>query len=562
MPSVQQARLKYANHYLKILKRADDLYQHSGTELMSGLALFDQERPQIDQVRIWLQVGSSASLDRDFSIDFGVALSRLGFLRYDKRNELIPWLESLLSPDNPYNADILTELGAAYTDIGENKKAIELLEKAISAKQHRATSGRWDSNRPTTYRAPWLDAFNNLGTAYLAQGDIPNARRMFERCLDLSETGNRVDKARALGNLGLIYKSFNQYDRALEFHRESLTLWQEENAPEGVGFSHGHIGSILYLQGDYHQALPHFQEQLKMAQNLTHQDMESTAWGSLGLVYTAIGLSKNAQGSYQKALRLQRETGNKSDEGTTLLNLGHFHIMHREMDDARKYFEACLCLAREIGDKRLEASVCWNLGNLATETDDWEQAIEYISTSVAYEQSIQHPDTRRHAQYLEFLRGKREWQQKKERLSQMFRSFFQKFSPKPKAVKAVYVMRGYAGDDFPRYALNQLYEDALGHLKENAAFSRLFAQAKEREVPFTDWPAPVGFTDNQRFTMVLLTIFRENLVQEGIQLTLKQKIEQTPGLDKTLFITGGSINGSMGPARWGVQVYFQLVDEE
>jgi len=521
---------------------------------MNGLALFDQERPQIDQVRNWLQAGPAAGFDQDFPIEFGIALSRLGFVRYDKRRELIPWLESLLSPDHPYNADILTELGAAYTDIGENKKAIELLEKAISAKQHRAASGQWDSNRPTTYRAPWLDAFNNLGTAYLAQGDIPNAQRMFERCLDLSETGNRVDKARALGNLGLIYKSFNQYYRALEFHRESLTLWQEENAPEGVGNSYGNIGSILYLLGDYHQALFHFQEQLKIAQNLAHQDMESTAWGSFGLVYTAIGLTKNAQDSYQKALQLQRETGNKSDEGTTLLNLGHFHIMHREMDDARKYFEACLCLAREIGDKRLEASVCWNLGNLATETDDWEQAIEYIGVSVAYEQSIHHPDAQRHAQYLGFLRGKQEWQQKKERLTQMFRNLL----PKPKVVKAVYVMVGYAGTEFPQSNLDYLYEQAIQHLQQNNIFNQLFLQAKGLDVPFVEWVSQVAYTDKQRFTLSLLTILQENLSQKGISLAVKQQIERTPGLDKTLFITGGSLGDKLDSARWGVQVYFLL----
>ena len=43
----------YAQHYLEVLRSANDLYEKGGDSLMSGLALFDLERGNIEAGRAW-----------------------------------------------------------------------------------------------------------------------------------------------------------------------------------------------------------------------------------------------------------------------------------------------------------------------------------------------------------------------------------------------------------------------------------------------------------------------------------------------------------------------------
>jgi len=49
MPDLYEAEMRHARHYLKVLSRADDLYQQGGDSARGGLDLFERE---LENIRI------------------------------------------------------------------------------------------------------------------------------------------------------------------------------------------------------------------------------------------------------------------------------------------------------------------------------------------------------------------------------------------------------------------------------------------------------------------------------------------------------------------------------
>src|SRR4051794_29749916 len=81
---------RHARHYAKIAQQADQLYLTGGAATQQGLALFDQERSQIDAGWAWAMRyrGAAARL----LVLYAIATTHVGGLRYDLRTERIPRL--------------------------------------------------------------------------------------------------------------------------------------------------------------------------------------------------------------------------------------------------------------------------------------------------------------------------------------------------------------------------------------------------------------------------------------------------------------------------------------
>ncbi len=71
------------------------------------------------------------------------------------------------------------------------------------------------------------------------------------------QTRDRRTEALVLGHLGTAYKNLGEYDRALDFHRQSLALKRSlaDRAEEGKTLSN--IGLVYWSRGDCTQALQH-----------------------------------------------------------------------------------------------------------------------------------------------------------------------------------------------------------------------------------------------------------------------------------------------------------------
>lgn len=243
MPNLYTAQLRYAQHYLRVLSTANDLYEESGDSITKGLALFNLEHVNIERGQTWasenMQNDDAAQLCNDYP-DAGTHVINL---RLYARQQ-IRWLEDALNAarhlkDRYGEGNHLGNLGVAYADLGETRKSIEYYEQYLTI-AHEIGDRRGESI-----------ALGNLGIAYADLGEMRKAIEYYEQDLIIvRELGNRRGEGYVLGNLGLAYADLGEIRKAIEYHQQDLIIAREIGDRRGEASTLSNLGLVYADLGE------------------------------------------------------------------------------------------------------------------------------------------------------------------------------------------------------------------------------------------------------------------------------------------------------------------------
>jgi tetratricopeptide (TPR) repeat protein len=353
------ARGRHAQHYLKVLQTADDLFEMRGS-VLSGLALFDTEWGSIQAGQAWAaslfpEDAEAARACSDYSGAGGYLLD----LRQHPRDQ-VRWRELALAAarklgDRRAEGVHLRNLGNSYADLGEHRRAIELFEQGLAIAR---------------------------------------------------ETGDRRGEGRALGNLGIAYADLGEPRRAIELYEQDLAIARELGDRRGEGKTLGNLGNVHFDLGEYRRAIEVYEQALAITRETGDRRGEGQTLGNLGNAHLNLGNHRRAIELYEQDLAIAREIGDRRGEGAALGNLGIVYAALGKRDRAIELYEQDLALAREIGDRRGEVIASWNLGDEIERQGDLVRAADLMQVRVDYEREIGHADAEKNAAYLADLRAR------------------------------------------------------------------------------------------------------------------------------------------------------------
>ena len=255
-------------------------------------------------------------------------------------------------------ADWCNKLGTLLNNSGNFEGAIFNFTKAIKLSESQKNPESWMYH-------------NNIGNAYRAKSDIPNAQSNLEEALKLaSENYGELSKPCfiTLENLSAFYNSQNNFEAALEAIEKALTIRKsiEPQNLNDIATGHYNAGSICYKQGNFEKAKEHFQSAKELIKNFENRRED---------VYINV-LSNHA------------------------LNLKEL----KDFDTAKKsLFEAVSVASRAFGEKHISVAELYNnLGLLHVDLEDYDKAVDYHSRSVELAEEVLGRDLQT-AQYLDFL---------------------------------------------------------------------------------------------------------------------------------------------------------------
>lgn len=314
----EAARLAHARAYLAVLKQANQLYLLGNQRILDGLALFDREVGEIRAAWTWLQQGAVADADRarlELRAAYPIAFAQLTAVRLTP-DERIAWLESGLAAaraleDRASESNLLSSLGVAYYILDRYADALRCQDAAL-------------------------------------QSGLSEARQPGGDCDPL---------ARALGNLGALFRATGKTARALRY----------------------------------------LQKQLELARRGGLRREEGRALGTLGRAYLDMGAAGQAIASYQDELAITEQTGDRRARAIALGGLGEAYRVQRQYDLAQRNLEEDLAITREIGDRRGQAIASWMLGKVFADAGELAKAVEWMQVLVDYEREIGHQDANWHA---------------------------------------------------------------------------------------------------------------------------------------------------------------------
>jgi len=232
-------------------------------------------------------------------------------------------------------------------------------------------------------------ALGNLGEAYRVIGKYDKAIEFHLQSLAIArEIKDRLVEGNALGNLGLAYYSLGKYDKAIEFQRQSLEIKREIKDRLGEGGSLGNLGLAYYSLGKYDKAIELFLQALAISREIKDPLGEGNALGNLGNAYDSLGKYDKAIEFHLQRLAVMREIKNRSGEGATLGNLGNAYGSLGKYDKAIEFFLQSLAISRQIKNRRGEGQSLGNLGVTYRNLGKYDKAIEFHLQSLAIAREI------------------------------------------------------------------------------------------------------------------------------------------------------------------------------
>ncbi|AKB44301.1 tetratricopeptide repeat protein [Methanosarcina vacuolata] len=223
----------------------------------------------------------------------------------------------------------------------------------------------------------------NLGIAYNQIGETKKAIEYYELALELSRNiGNRNSEGSLLCNLGISYRDLSKFEKSIEYFEQALQIAKDLKNKEGEGNLLGNLGSAYRCIGKLRQSIEFYEQALRIARDIGNRRIEEHQLENIGNVYYSLKEFKKAEKYNEQAILIAKELGDVPAEGLILGNMGSIHRSLGKVEKAIEYHKKSLYIARKIEDRRLEENQLINLGNAYSDFGDVKKAVEY------YEQAL------------------------------------------------------------------------------------------------------------------------------------------------------------------------------
>jgi CHAT domain-containing protein/Tfp pilus assembly protein PilF len=286
-------------------------------------------------------------------------------------------------------------IGQTYEQLGSLHESLQAYLDALTLAQ---ASG---------HRLLESELRSDVGVAQCLAADRKNALQDAERqcrvAIDLARMSEgRREEAKALNCFGEVDYLRGNLDRALDFYRQSESLWNRIGDQRGLaetqlfeGWVHSDLsrfdvarkyfdsaglawaslgdrrGQAITLvadarlrqrRGEYQEALTRFDDALALLQPMGDAIWEGASLTGKGTVYLYMAETPSALKYWERALQLFETAGLKHTSVDVLMSLGATYLASGDDRTARARFERALTVATELGNRRWQAYALEEMG--------------------------------------------------------------------------------------------------------------------------------------------------------------------------------------------------------
>ena len=177
--------------------------------------------------------------------------------------------------------------------------------RGVAAQEHaaRAVSAAVRTSMPS--KAAWV--YCTLGRAYQNLGSFSKALEHHKEHLTMAkEVGDRAGEGQAYGNLGNAYQSQGDFSKAIQYHAQHLAIAKEEGNRAGEGKAYANIGNAYQSQGDFSKAIEYHAEDLAIAKEVGYRGGRAGRTRTWATRMVRRGTSARSSSTTGSTWRLQR----------------------------------------------------------------------------------------------------------------------------------------------------------------------------------------------------------------------------------------------------------------
>jgi tetratricopeptide (TPR) repeat protein len=173
-------------------------------------------------------------------------------------------------------------------------------------------------------------------------------RLLSEWLPDICESENKQIQAEALGQTGNQHYHMGDYDTALNYLKQSLTIQQEIGDKSGEGETLINISHIYCSRDDYDTAFTYMKQSLAIQQEIGDKSGEGGALINISHIFKARGDYDMALNYLKQSLTIQQEIGDIVGLCATLFNIGHIHHQNEHIQQSMQVWVSVYRLAKPL----------------------------------------------------------------------------------------------------------------------------------------------------------------------------------------------------------------------
>jgi tetratricopeptide (TPR) repeat protein len=232
-------------------------------------------------------------------------------------------------------------------------------------------------------------SLNLLGLCYYHLGQYEKAINYHQQSLKIEEEmGNRQGVASSLGNLGLCYYSFGQYEKAIVHHQQHHDISEEIGDRKGMAISLGSLGSCYRSLGHYKKAIAYLQQSHDINEEIGNRQGVASSLGNLGNCYDSLEQYEKAINHHQRYHDISEEIGFQQGMAISLHNIGVAFSKLENNSEAETKIQESLVISKEINFKPLTANSFKALAEIAHQTNQPQLALTHCQAAFTLSQEL------------------------------------------------------------------------------------------------------------------------------------------------------------------------------
>jgi tetratricopeptide (TPR) repeat protein len=301
----------------------------------------------------------------------------------------------------PDQAHVYVDLGRAYENADDNRKALDSYIKATTLDPQYATAylrvgilyGRQQD------LASASAAFDKAETIYQALGNVEgHAEVLYQRGALLVKNGKsaeaRAPLRQALELARAINNQFQQIKTMLQLvyvlQNEGETAAAEQSASDAVQLAQTggmenltarglvDLGNLFLVRGDYPEADKYFKQALDFAVRYKARRNEARALLSLASLRIQQGSAEEAVRYIEQALPFYQQGNYRKETSQALTLLGRANRLKGDYDGALRAFQQQLEFAVQVGDQSQQAFSYEGIGDVLIHQERYPEALENV----------------------------------------------------------------------------------------------------------------------------------------------------------------------------------------
>jgi len=239
-------------------------------------------------------------------------------------------------------------MGEAYYRLTNYRDALSAFEQSLSFVRKAEPDTKALSLKAKTT--------NNIGIIYYTHRDSQKALYYYLQAIDLfRQLGASRLEAACLVNIGSIYTTTGQPEEALQWYERALLVYKELDSKESEAAVLNGRGVARYHLGQYLLAIDDQKLSLELWRKLSNSGKQGFTLTNLATNYIALQQPQIALESLNDALPLIRKGGNRSHEAYALHYMGDSYRLLGQLDKALEYYQLAMDLSHALNEKIPEA---------------------------------------------------------------------------------------------------------------------------------------------------------------------------------------------------------------